>query len=82
MLAIAGEVAHSAVRAYVVTTSDLDEIDLPDELVVLGPRRVSVTVGFHEPEGSPWGQYVVLLAWRDTSKLAQTRSDTAVIAAR
>ena len=52
---------HRSVRGWVVSTSDLDAVPFPPEMLAAGPLNVGVEVTHYRPEGAPWGSYVVFL---------------------
>lgn len=69
-LDLAAEVYRGGVRGYVLTTSSLEDLEIPREMVVLPWRKVAVAVGVHRDPGHPWGRYVVLMVWPDDSLTA------------
>ena len=53
--------SRQSVRGWVLTTNDLDTIELPVEMLAAGPLEVGVEVTHHKAEGAAWGSYVVFL---------------------
>ena len=44
---------------------ELEELEFPEEYLTSPTLRVGVAVTHHQPEGEPWGRYVVMLVVSD-----------------
>ncbi len=76
-LAIDSERYGMSLRGWAFTTSDLDAIALPPELLAPGPLRVAIEVTHYRAEGLPWGSYLVYVVV--LGPRAAPRSSTAAV---
>jgi len=49
-----------SVYGWIVEAGSLDEFEFPDELLRRARLGVALGVAHHQPEGEPWGRYVIL----------------------
>jgi hypothetical protein len=57
-LSVAAEKTRTAVRAHYVDAADLDEVQIPDEIVSMRSLRVAIAVGQYQAKGNPWRRYI------------------------
>jgi len=55
------EVLRTPVAGWVSGTRNLEDLEFPEEYLTSPSLRVAVAVTHHQPEGEPWGRYVVML---------------------
>ncbi len=61
----------TGVGGYYVETSDLDQVQWPQDLIT-SDARVVIAVGHRQPEDEPWGRYVVIVAYEKTAPTTTT----------
>jgi len=55
------EVLRAPVAGWIGEVRDLESLEFPEEYLTSPDLRVAVAVTHHQPEGQPWGSYVVML---------------------
>ena len=54
------DVLQRPLQGFVFETNDLDRLEFPEHLLGRRVPEVSITLTRYQPEGEPWGRYVVL----------------------
>jgi hypothetical protein len=56
---------HKPVRGWSLETSDMERLELPNELLLMEPLDVAVVVGYTYEPPSPWAARLILVAFPD-----------------
>jgi hypothetical protein len=51
----------SSAMGYVLETTDIEHVAIPDLALRAGPLRFALAITHHKAEGAAWGQYVIFL---------------------
>jgi hypothetical protein len=55
------EVLQRVVNGWVFEVTDLDQLEFPEDFLSRPRLGLAIGVSHHQPEGEPWGRYVVML---------------------
>lgn len=55
------EVLQRAVNGWIFEVTDLDQLEFPEDFLVRRRLGLAIGVSHCQPEGEPWGRYVVML---------------------
>jgi hypothetical protein len=58
-------VLRAPVSGWITEVRDLEDLEFPEEYLTSPTLRVAVAVSRQQPEGEPWGRYVVMLVVSD-----------------
>jgi len=61
LLQTGSNVLGRSVRGVAYELGDAEQMQLPDEMLRAKQLEISLTVTHYQPEGSPWGRFVVLI---------------------
>jgi hypothetical protein len=59
------QILRAPVAGWMGEARDFEELEFPEEYLTSPSLRVAVAVTYRQPEGEPWGRYVVMLVVSD-----------------
>jgi hypothetical protein len=57
---------HQSMRGYIVETTSLDALTMPEEILTQPDLQFQIGVTHHKPEGAAWAQFVIIVLFADS----------------
>jgi hypothetical protein len=65
------EAFSGGMRGYVIETTSLDGLEIPDEVIRKPSLRLEIGVTHHRPPGAAWAQLVIVVVFAESGGYGQ-----------